>query len=1241
MDDSKKPNLIDSLVEAALKLNDFEREEFLRDLASQDIEAALELSRLLAANDTRPDLRGDSSTIRVEPRAFNESDTQPQGFFAKDSTIGNYKIVSMLGRGGMNEVYLADDSRLRRKVAIKVLPPSLSSNEERLRRFKREAFAISGLNHPNVITIFEVGEFEGLHYIVTEYIKGKTLRQYARENRLSYQAIFEIVIQVARALAAAHGEGVVHRDIKPENIMLRPDGVVKVLDFGLAKFEMPEQSPEAGPRVLQDSSGSLSGTVVGTPKYMSPEQASGKTVDARSDIFSLGAVTYELLTGEPPFQGLTAHDVLAAVLSSKPLPIRDALPDLPLHFCEIVSRMLNRNVEDRFQTAEGLLESLTIGQREKRLQSGTRAEKRDAPEPSASSVDDDFMRRFTVERLLVGREEEKATLQGYLNAVVAGHKRFVCVTGEPGIGKTTVVEGFLDDLNQRSQAFDIGSGWCSERLDGTGAYLPFLEALDSLLHGPNGESVAGFMQRVAPTWYSQIVPQAALENVATGKRAGSQEQMKRELSAFLRQASREHPLILFIDDLHWADVSTVDLLSFLGSNRDIMRVLIIATYRVSEMLQSKHPFLRVMPDLQARGMCHEIPLRFLNVDEVTVYVRKEFPDNIFPPEFPSLVHSKTEGSPLFAVEVVRYLRDRGVIARLDGRWALAQSIPLIEKQLPPSVSGMIQRKIDRLSDDDRHLLRVASVQGSEFDSAIVAETLGREIENVEEQLEQLERIHAFVRLTGEHQFPDKTFSSRYRFVHSLYQNVLYDSLSPTRRASLSGSIGDALLERYNRNGAPIASELAILFESARQFAESATYYLVASQAAAKMFAYNEAIALSRRGLNVVKRLGVSPEQRLQEMGLHVSMGLGLMAVHGHAASDVEQTFNRARELSAEVEEGPELVPLLRGLIFFYNQRLELDKALELGEQLLRISNAQKNSSLSVEALFSRSLTFYFKGDFASAFRDGEAATSLMGIGPEASKRIPKSAVVGCRVVAASSLWVLGYPDQAAARMREAVSIAEQLAHPFSLGFTFSWAALLQLHLGEWLLAQQHAEAARAIAREHGFPLWLANADLYGGFALVNQGRLDEGIALLRQGLQTESDSGAEIGRPYSLALFAQSLGIRGDIEQALDVMDDAMELADRVPEHMARAELFRLKGELLLRGCTQEDQLLIEEATECFRQATEIARRQQAKSLELRALTSLCQVRRDQLHELKACIDAFTEGEDTADLRLARKVLKG
>jgi hypothetical protein len=162
----------------------------------------------------------------------------------------------------------------------------------------------------------------------------------------------------------------------------------------------------------------------------------------------------------------------------------------------------------------------------------------------------------------------------------------------------------------------------------------------------------------------------------------------------------------------------------------------------------------------------------------------------------------------------------------------------------------------------------------------------------------------------------------------------------------------------------------------------------------------------------------------------------------------------------------------------------------------------------------------------------------MGVGPEASRRIPKSAVVGSSVVAASALWVLGYPDQAKARMEDAVSIARQLGHPFSLSFAFSWAAMLHLHLWEWSIAQQHAEDARAIARERGFPLWLANADLYGGFALVNQGKMDEGIAFLRQGLQTEIDSGAEIGRPYSLALFAQSLGLRGDTEEALDVMDD-------------------------------------------------------------------------------------------------------
>jgi predicted ATPase len=261
--------------------------------------------------------------------------------------------------------------------------------------------------------------------------------------------------------------------------------------------------------------------------------------------------------------------------------------------------------------------------------------------------------------------------------------------------------------------------------------------------------------------------------------------MKRELASFLTAVAESQPLVIFFDDLHWADVSTIDLLSFLAGKFDALRVLIIVTYRPSDMLLAKHSFLQIKPDLQARGLCRELQLAFLNEAEIAQYLNLEFPNHRFPTEFPQLIHAKTEGSPLFMADLVRYLRDRGVIAQSSGSWKLEQTLPDIERELPESVRGMIERKIAQLSEEDRKLLTAASVQGYEFDSAVVAQVLKIEPDEVEERLEKLERVFAFVTLVDEAEFPNRSLTLKYRFVHVFYQNALYSGLRVTRRASLS------------------------------------------------------------------------------------------------------------------------------------------------------------------------------------------------------------------------------------------------------------------------------------------------------------------------------------------------------------------------------------------------------------------------------------------------------------------------
>ncbi|MBA3570298.1 MAG: protein kinase, partial [Pyrinomonadaceae bacterium] len=270
-----------------------------------------------------------------------------------------YRILRQLGAGGMGEVYLALDAKLERHVALKLLPDKFILDKERLHRFVREAKAASALNHPNIITIHEIGEENGAHFIATEYIEGETLRRKLQTERLEIDETLSIAMQIAVALDAAHRNGIVHRDIKPENVMLREDELVKVLDFGLAKLTEKKDDAtsdtEAPTQVLVKTT---LGVVMGTTAYMSPEQARGREVDARTDIFSLGAVMYEMLTGRLPFAGETTADILGALLHKEPQPLRELAPETPADLQHIVSKALRKDKDERYQTIKSLLADL-------------------------------------------------------------------------------------------------------------------------------------------------------------------------------------------------------------------------------------------------------------------------------------------------------------------------------------------------------------------------------------------------------------------------------------------------------------------------------------------------------------------------------------------------------------------------------------------------------------------------------------------------------------------------------------------------------------------------------------------------------------------------------------------------------------------------------------------------------------------------------------------------------------------
>ncbi|HSB09431.1 MAG TPA: protein kinase [Blastocatellia bacterium] len=1143
------------------------------------------------------------------------------------TSLGPYEILSQLGAGGMGEVWRARDTRLSREVAIKVLPASFAADEDRLRRFEQEARATSALNHPNIVTIHELGEDGDARFIVMELVEGRTLRALIDEG-LSLNGFAQLASQMAKALGAAHAAGITHRDIKPENIMVRGDGYVKVLDFGLARLVPTGMDKEAA--TLQYTQ---PGILLGSARYMSPEQARGESVSNPSDIFSLGMIFYEMVTGRHPFATDSLLGTLNAITGQVPAPPSRLNPELPSAIETLILQMIEKDARLRPTAAE--VETALA----------------EAGGPGLSVQSSAAVLRPRT-RHTVGREKAHAELREAFASASAGNGLLMCVPGEPGMGKTTLVEDFLSDLRAGSQACVIARGRCSERLAGTEAYLPWLEVLASLLRGADGqsrtslsgsESIVQTTKRLAPTWYAQAMPlqpdDSSVERLLA-ERAASQERMKREFGALLEEISERRPLVLFFDDLHWADVSTIDLLSYLASKFDSMRVLIIATYRPSDLLLAKHPFLQVRPDLQARGVCREIELGFLSRAEIEMYLALEFPEHRFPPELPALIHAKTEGNPLFMADLVRYLRGRDVIAEEQGRWVLAQSLPSIERDLPESVRGMIERKVAQVSEEDRRLLVAASVQGYEFDSAIVARALELDPADVEERLEALERVYSLVRFVSEIEFPGRVLTLRYRFVHVLYQNALYASLRPTRRAQLSRTVAEALLECYGKQSAAVASELAFLFEAARDWSRAADYYLVAANNASDVFALQEAGTLAQRGLDMLRLLPEQTECAKQELSLQTMLGQSLMVAKGYALPEVEQAFIRARELSLQLNEIAQLFRAQFSLAIVYVVRAEYERAFEHGEQCLRLAENTRNQTMLLQSHWVIGLSQCYLGKFAAArdhFERTLAVHDAAGIDTAASMY----GAVLSRAHLARMLLFLGYPEQSQKAMKEAIARAGRIRVPVAVANTLALAAYLEAfhHNVEKTLELTAATASQA--EEHGLPYYAAAATLTRGWALAMQNQEEEGIALIRQGLASSLAIGTRQQHGYFLALLAEALNQAGRVEEELEALREGMDVAQQTNEPFYDAELYRLRGDALAKAGVVSPS----EAETCYQRAIEIAREQQAKSFELRAAMSLARLRQQQgkCEEGRAILADvygwFTEGFDTADLRNARALL--
>jgi DNA-binding winged helix-turn-helix (wHTH) protein/predicted ATPase len=846
-----------------------------------------------------------------------------------------------------------------------------------------------------------------------------------------------------------------------------------------------------------------------------------------------------------------------------------------------------------------------------------------------------------------GREAELGQLRQRFDKTLSGERQICFIVGEPGIGKTTLAETFLQQVGVQREAW-IARGQCLERYGAEEPYMPVLEALEALCGAPGGERAKERLGQHAPSWLLQmpsLLAPGELECVERRTQGATRERMMRELAQFIEALTAERGLILLIEDLHWADESSLGLITYVAQRPQRARLLFIGTCRPAEMYRSDHLLQSLYGELQTRGRCTVFALPALSEAAVAEHLRKKFPSSELPPELPRVIHRRTEGNPLFIARILEHMVAQGWLAESDGQWALTTDLKTLELGIPENIRELIEQRLARLNVDDQLLLEACSVAGLAFSAEAPAAGLVQDTEAIEERCEALARRKLFIRRRTTMASPGGPVAAQYEFLHVLCQRTIYERVPLLRRRRLHRLIGERMERGYSRRTQEAAAEVAYHFEQGGDLLRATRYFGEAADHALRLGSAAEAAQIAEKAIALLSALPESVDRKRQELTLLIGRGAALTAIKGYGAAEVERTYVRSRELCRDMGDPPELFPALRGLAAFYVGRAKYEAARELGEQLLVLAGQTGDDAHYLEAHLSLGATFYFVGDFASALAHLEQAISRYDpVRHRAHAALygqdPSILALGFKAVI---LWFLGRPSQALAANELALARSEEMGHRFSCALALCMSAYLHLMRREAQEVEQQAAATLALASEHEFPYLAAEASIYRSWALTEQSGGEEGIASIRDGLAAFEATGAVAGKTAYLAILAQAYARCGRNEEALDILQNALTLADSIGEHLVAAELHRLNGELLLRQGRGE---VVSRAEHCFHRALDIANHQGAKSLQLRAALSLFRFRRDEgvpsdaLHLLEQVYDSFSEGFDTPDLREARDLLE-
>ena len=937
-----------------------------------------------------------------------------------------YRIDAKLGEGGMGVVYKAHDTTLDRPVAIKTLSPHLLG-EEGLKRLLREAQSAAKLSHPNIVAIHDVIDEGDARMIVMEYVAGRPLRDLLP---LPWAEAVDIAGQVCLGLDYAHAQGVVHRDIKPENIVITASGVAKIMDFGLARSEGRSRLTQAG-------------MIVGTVAYMAPEQALSGRTDGRSDLYSLGAVLYETITGKPPFAADDPIAVISMHVNVPPVSPRFYRPDTPAVLESVVLRLLAKDPTERYASAEELARVL------KTAPVSVESPEHGAPAPDVRPATPSLFDMMTRGRL-IDREEQLGSLKGALESMLSGRGQVVLIAGEPGIGKTRLAEELLVYARLRGCLALVGHGYEQEV---NIPYLPVAEALRtaartlardrlSALAGPYAAELVKLLPELAQR-IPDITPSPPLEP--------DQERLRLydTLTRFFTELARAQPLVLMLDDLHWADAGTLQLVRYLARNIRAERLLIVGTYRDVELDPSR-PLAPALSEMNRERLYTRVLVRGLTRQHVASMIQSVFQDaQPVSDEFSDLIYRETEGNPFFVEEVLKHLIEVGALYIEDGRW---QRKPIQELDVPQSVREVIGRRILRVSEPCQRALSLAAVVGRRFQFEVL-QAVGELGEP--ELLEALEEAIAAQLIREKGMAAEE---EEYDFTHTLIRDVLYERLSLRRRRMLHQRAGEALERLYAGRIEEVVEDLAHHFTRAPQgdgLNKAIRYSLDAARKSMNVFAHEEAVRYYRNAVELLEEAG--DERRVAETHL----GLGEPLVHLANAAEAVGAYERALGFYERRGNPGDVARVHRLIGRAFQRDWNFQAAIPHLETALENLPAAEHVADLIEIHVDLARANFFSGEIDEAERHATQALLLTKARSAPAVQVDAYATLGLVAM------LRGDFDGATGHYREAIKIAREMTVPgghFGLIRSIHNMALAHEQRGQYAEARRQLLQALDVAR---------------------------------------------------------------------------------------------------------------------------------------------------------------------------------